>query len=64
MLITAMNPVLILHFFKGITNAQKQSIIATNQYSEKELKSKVYQTLRGKESFELSWDKASSVASK
>ena len=64
MLITAMNPLLILHFFKGITNAQKHSIIATNQYSEKELKSKVYQTLRGKESFELSWDKASSLASK
>ena len=64
MLITAMNPLLILHFFKGITNAQKHAIIATNQHGEKQLKSIVYQLIREKKDFDFSWGKASSLASK
>jgi DNA processing protein len=64
MLITAMNPLLILHFFKGITNAQKHSIIATNQHREKEVKSIVYQMVREKEVFGFNWDQAAGRAAK
>ncbi len=63
MLITAMNPLLTLHFFKGITNAEKQAIIASDQFNEKDLKPTVYQQYKRKEDFDSRWEKAALLAS-
>ena len=57
-----MNDLLTLHFFKGLTNAQKLRVLTSNDNANSSLKSNVYNNLSDKTSFERNWALAHELA--